>query len=157
MDGKRIDSLSRKEIADLIALVPQTPFVIAGTIYENICYGLKREVPLQEVESAAKKAFLYDYIDSLPERLYTRISEGGNNLSGGQRQRLAIARIFLRQPRILILDEATSALDNTSEKYIQTEIEKLKERNHMTIISIAHRLTTLKNCDEIIALKQRHH
>ena len=154
VDGKKIDSLSRKEIADLIALVPQTPFVIAGTIYENICYGLKRKVALEEVESAAKKAFLYDYVNSLPDKFYTRISEGGNNLSGGQRQRLAIARIFLRQPRILILDEATSALDNTSEKYIQTEIEKLKERNHMTIISIAHRLTTLKNCDEIIVLNK---
>ncbi len=80
--------------------------------------------------------------------------EGGNNLSGGQRQRLSIARIFLRKPKILILDEATSALDNTSEKHIQIEIEKLQKENNTTIISIAHRLTTLKNCDKIIVLNQ---
>ena len=82
------------------------------------------------------------------------LSEGGNNLSGGQRQRIAIARIFLRQPKILILDEATSALDNTSERYIQTEIEKLQKENDTTIISIAHRLTTLKNCNRILVLNK---
>ena len=82
------------------------------------------------------------------------VSEGGNNLSGGQRQRLAIARIFLRNPKILILDEATSALDNTSERHIQEEIEKLQKEHNTTIISIAHRLTTLKNCDKIIVLNQ---
>ena len=82
------------------------------------------------------------------------LAEGGNNLSGGQKQRIAIARIFLRKPKILILDEATSALDNTSEKFIQSQIEKLKDENQMTIISIAHRLTTLKNCDEIIVMDQ---
>ena len=86
------------------------------------------------------------------EGIHTKISEGGNNLSGGQRQRIAIARIFLRKPEILILDEATSALDNTSERFIQNEIEQLKKENNMTIISIAHRLTTLKNCDNIIVM-----
>ena len=80
------------------------------------------------------------------------ISEGGGNLSGGQKQRIAIARIFLRKPKILILDEATSALDNTSERFIQNEIEQLKKENNMTILSIAHRLTTLKNCDNIIVM-----
>ncbi len=80
------------------------------------------------------------------------ISEGGRNLSGGQRQRIALARIFLRKPKILILDEATSALDNTSEKHVQKEIEKLKSEYDTTIISIAHRLTTLRNCDEIIVI-----
>lgn len=152
IDNKNIENLSRKDISEIIALVPQTPFLIAGTIYKNITYGLDREVTLEEVEEAAKKAYIYDYINELPDRFDSIISEGGNNLSGGQRQRIAIARIFLRKPKILILDEATSALDNTSEKYIQAEIEKMKEENNTTIIAIAHRLTTLKNCDRIIVL-----
>ena len=154
LDSKNINSLNRKDISELIALVPQSPFLIAGTIFENICYGIDREVSLEEVETAAKKAYIYDYINSLPDKFNSVISEGGNNLSGGQRQRIAIARIFLRKPKILILDEATSALDNTSEKHIQTEIEKLQLENHTTIISIAHRLTTLKNCDRIIVLNK---
>lgn len=125
-----LDNLSRKEIAKEIALVPQNPFLIAGTIKENICYGLQKKVSEKEIKEATKKAFIDDFIENLPEGYDTRIAEGGNNLSGGQKQRLAIARIFLRKPRILILDEATSALDNTSEKYIQKEIEKLKiEKN----------------------------
>lgn len=152
IDNKNIANLSRKDISEIIALVPQTPFLIAGTIYENITYGLNREVTLEEVEEAAKKAYIFDYINELPDKFDSIISEGGNNLSGGQRQRIAIARIFLRKPKILILDEATSALDNTSEKYIQAEIEKMKEENNTTIIAIAHRLTTLKNCDRIIVL-----
>ena len=154
IDSKDISSLNRKDISKIIALVPQSPFLIAGTIYDNICYGLDREVSIEEVEEAAKKAYIYDYINGLPEKFDSPISEGGNNLSGGQRQRIAIARIFLRKPKILILDEATSALDNTSEKHIQTEIEKLQKENNTTIISIAHRLTTLKNCDKIIVLNK---
>ena len=154
IDSKDINSLNRKDISEIIALVPQSPFLIAGTIYENICYGIDREVSLEEVEEAAKKAYIYDYISELPDKFNSVISEGGNNLSGGQRQRIAIARIFLRKPKILILDEATSALDNTSEKHIQTEIEKLQKENNTTIISIAHRLTTLKNCDKIIVLNK---
>lgn len=147
--GKNIDSLTRREMAGMIALVPQNPFLIAGTVYDNICYGTDEEVSEEEVEEAAKKAFIYDFIDSLPERFDTWIAEGGGNLSGGQKQRIAIARIFLRSPEIVILDEATSALDNTSERHIQQEIEKMKEENGVTVISIAHRLTTLENCDEI--------
>lgn len=150
INGREIRTLSRKEIARNIALVPQSPFLIAGTIYDNICYGLDGEIPLEEVEAAAKKAYIYDFIQSLPEKFDTLVAEGGGNLSGGQRQRMAIARIFLRKPEILILDEATSALDNTSEKHIQVEIEKLMKEMPMTVISIAHRLTTLKNCDTIL-------
>ena len=156
VDNVNLNNLTRKDIAKKIALVPQNPFLIAGTIYENITYGIDREVSEKEVEEAAKRAFIYDYIDSLPDKFETMVSEGGNNLSGGQRQRIAIARIFLRKPIILILDEATSALDNTSEKHIQAEIEKMKEENNTTIIAIAHRLTTLKNCDRIIVLNKGH-
>lgn len=154
VDDKNIDNLTRKELSKLIALVPQSPFLIAGTIFENITYGIDREVSIDEVEEAAKRAYIYDYINGLPDKFDSLVSEGGNNLSGGQRQRIAIARIFLRKPKILILDEATSALDNTSEKYIQAEIEKLKQENNTTIIAIAHRLTTLKNCDRIIVLNK---
>lgn len=154
IDSKDINTLNRKDISEIIALVPQSPFLIAGTIYENICYGIEREVSIDEVIEATKKAYIYDYINELPDKFNSVISEGGNNLSGGQRQRIAIARIFLRKPKILILDEATSALDNTSEKYIQTEIEKMQKENNTTIISIAHRLTTLKNCNEIIVLNK---
>ena len=154
LDDTNIDNLNRKDISNIIALVPQSPFLIAGTIYENITYGINREVSIEEVEEAAKKAYILDYIEELPEKFDTLISEGGNNLSGGQRQRIAIARIFLRKPKILILDEATSALDNTSEKHIQSEIEKLQKENNTTIIAIAHRLTTLKNCDRIIVLNK---
>ena len=154
IDNTNINNLTRKDISNLIALVPQSPFLIAGTIYENITYGIDREVTIEEVEDAAKKAYILDYINNLPEKFNSMISEGGNNLSGGQRQRIAIARIFLRKPKILILDEATSALDNTSEKYIQAEIEKMKLENNTTIIAIVHRLTTLKNCDRIIVLNK---
>ena len=154
VDDKNIDNLTRKDLSKLIALVPQSPFLIAGTIFENITYGIDREVSIDEVEEAAKRAYIYDYINGLPDKFDSLVSEGGNNLSGGQRQRIAIARIFLRKPKILILDEATSALDNTSEKYIQAEIEKMKKENNTTIIAIAHRLTTLKNCDRIIVLNK---
>lgn len=152
--GVNIASLSRKEMSQIIALVPQNPFLIAGTIYENICYGLNRKPMQEEVDEAVIKANLYDFINNLPDKTNTIISEGGSNLSGGQRQRIAIARIFLRKPKVLILDEATSALDNTSERFIQNEIERLKKENEMTIISIAHRLTTLKNCDNIIVMNE---
>lgn len=150
--GVNLSGLSRKEIAEQVAIVPQTPFLIADTVYHNICYGMGREVSLGEVQEAARKANIAADIEQLPDAYQFVLSEGGRNLSGGQRQRIALARIFLRKPKILILDEATSALDNTSEKWIQTEIEKLKEECGTTILSIAHRLTTLRNCDEIIVM-----
>ncbi|WP_455541974.1 ABC transporter ATP-binding protein [Intestinibacter sp.] len=154
IDGININSLSRKELSQIIALVPQNPFLIAGTIYENICYGLEKKPTEKDVNKAIIKAKLYDFINSLPNGINTNISESGSNLSGGQKQRIAIARIFLRKHKVLILDEATSALDNTSEHFIQNEIEMLKNENKMTIISIAHRLTTLKNCDRIIVINK---
>lgn len=150
MDGSMLKDMSRDEIAHMMALVPQTPFLIAASIRDNICYGVHREVTDEEVHEAARRANISDFIEQLPDGYETVLAESGNNLSGGQRQRIAIARVFLRKPQILILDEATSALDNTSERYIQNEIEKLQKENGMTVISIAHRLSTLKNTDEII-------
>ncbi len=150
IDGHNLESLTRQDISDTMALVPQNPFIIAGTIKENICYGIHKEVSDEEIIEAAKKAYIHDFIEGLPNKYNTILSEGGSNLSGGQRQRIAIARVFLRKPKILILDEATSALDNTSEKYIQKQIEQLQTDDKISIISIAHRLTTLKNCDSIL-------
>ncbi len=148
--GIDINSLTRKDIAKEIAMVPQSPFLISATIKENICYGINREVSMEEIKEACKKAFIDDFIENLPDKYDTMVSEGGGNLSGGQRQRIAIARIFLRKPSVLILDEATSALDNTTEKHIQKAIERLQKENQTTILSIAHRLSTLENCDNIL-------
>lgn len=148
--GIDINNLTRKDIAQEIAMVPQSPFLISATIKENICYGINREVSMEEIKDACKKAFIDDFIENLPDKYDTVVSEGGGNLSGGQRQRIAIARIFLRKPAILILDEATSALDNTTEKHIQKAIESLQKENNTTILSIAHRLSTLENCDNIL-------
>lgn len=152
INGIDIHTLSRKDLAKIIALVPQEPFLIAGTIAQNIAYGLDQEPSQQALQEALTKANLIDFVNTLPSGLNTLISEGGANLSGGQKQRIAIARIFLRKPKIIILDEATSALDNTSERWIQQEIEMLKSQYGTTIISIAHRLTTLKNCDRILVM-----
>ena len=154
IDGKSLSSYTRSEIASMIALVPQSPFLISGTIYENVCYGLQTPATIEEVQEACHKAHIDDFIEKLPEKYDTLIAEGGGNLSGGQKQRIAIARIFLKHPKILILDEATSALDNTTEKKIQKSIEQLREDSSITILSIAHRLTTLENCDRIIVMNQ---
>ena len=152
LGGAPLASLSRRVLAQNVALVPQTPFLIADTVYHNICYGLPDGVPLEEVREAARKANIAADIEKLPGQYDFVLSEGGTNLSGGQRQRIALARIFLRKPKILILDEATSALDNTSEKLIQREIERMKEECGTTVLSIAHRLSTLQNCDEILVI-----
>lgn len=152
LGGVPLDSLSRATLAENVALVPQTPFLTADTVRRNICYGMKREASLEEVREAARRANIAADIEKLDGGYDFELAEGGTNLSGGQRQRIALARVFLKKPRILILDEATSALDNTSEKRIQAEIEKLKEECGTTVISIAHRLSTLQNCDEIIVM-----
>ena len=120
-----------------------------GELFKRICLGSE-----QEVREAARKANIAADIEKLPGSYDFMLAEGGTNLSGGQRQRIALARVFLRKPRILILDEATSALDNTSEKHIQQEIEAMKAECGTTVISIAHRLTTLQNCDEILVMDQ---
>lgn len=154
LDGKELSKLTRSEIAEKIALVPQSPFLIAGTLLENITYGLDETPSMEAVDAAIDQACLRDFVASLPQGIDSPVAEGGRNLSGGQKQRVAIARIFLREPDFLILDEATSALDNTTERLIQEAIEKLRARTGMTILSIAHRLTTLANCDEILVMNQ---
>ena len=145
--------MTRDEIAESIAYIPQKTYIFSGTIAENIIYGSSRKnIPEAEIGEAARVANLSGEIEHSLGGLSGTVLENGNNLSGGQRQRLAIARLVLRSPEILIFDEATSALDNSNEMTIQKNIEKLfKEK---TILTIAHRLTTLKNCDRIFVFEE---
>lgn len=141
-------AISREELAQKIAYVPQKPFVFSGTIKDNILYGCQRTVTDEDLIEAARNACILDEIQESLGGFDGAISENGNNLSGGQRQRLALARVMLQAPRLIIFDEATSALDNTNEAIIQQNIERIF--NQKTIITIAHRLTTLKNADRIL-------
>ena len=140
--------MSREEIAEKIAYVPQKPFVFSGTIKENILYGSKQKVSEDELITAAKNARIYNEIQNDLGGFNGAVNENGSNLSGGQRQRLALARVMLQSPELIIFDEATSALDNTNEAIIQENIETLFKGK--TTILIAHRLTTLKNCNRIL-------
>ena len=134
-----------------IGIVQQDVFLFTGTFKENIAYG-KEDATDEEIIQAAKKAEIHDYIVSLPEGYDTQIGERGVKLSGGQKQRLSIARVFLKNPAILILDEATSALDNTTEAIIQKALFKLCEGR--TTLVVAHRLSTVRHADEIVVINQ---
>ena len=149
--GKDLKSISRKEIAKRIAYVPQKTHIFAGTIRENILYGCKRSISEKEIIEAAKKASIYAEIKTSLGGLDGRVAENGGNLSGGQKQRLALARLIMKSPEILIFDEATSALDNTNETIIQRNLEKIFQDK--TMITIAHRLSTLKKSDRILVLE----
>ena len=127
----------------------QDVYLFNGTVRENIAYG-KPDATMDEIREAAEKADLIDFINSLSDGFDTLVGERGARLSGGQKQRIAIARVFLKNPPILILDEATSALDNESERYVQDSLEKLSVGR--TTITIAHRLSTILGADEIIVL-----
>jgi ATP-binding cassette, subfamily B, bacterial len=146
--GKDLRSLTREELAERISYVPQRTYIFSGTIRANITYGCSRKVSDAEIISAAKKANIYHEIQTKLGGFSGKVAENGNNLSGGQKQRLALARLILKSPDILIFDEATSALDNTNEAIIQENIEKIFA--HKTTITIAHRLTTLKKSDRIL-------
>jgi len=145
---KGLQTISREELADKIAYVPQKPFVFSGTIRDNILYGCRQAIPDEDLLEAARNACILDEIQESLGGFNGLVSENGNNLSGGQRQRLALARVMLQTPQLIIFDEATSALDNTNEAIIQQNIERIF--NQKTIITIAHRLTTLKNADRIL-------
>ncbi|HOW23123.1 MAG TPA: ABC transporter ATP-binding protein [Sedimentibacter sp.] len=149
IDNIDIRKFTRRSLRKNIGIVQQDVFLFTGTIYENIQCG-RFDASREEVYEAAKKANIHDYIMSLPEGYDTYVGERGVKLSGGQKQRISIARVFLKNPPILILDEATSALDNATELLIQKSLEELA-RGRTTLI-VAHRLSTIKNADEIIVL-----
>lgn len=149
IDGKDIKNITIKSLRKNIGLVQQNIFLFTGTIKDNILYGKPGSTD-EEVIAAAKEANIHDFIMTLPNQYNTYIGEKGIKLSGGQKQRISIARVFLKNPPILILDEATSALDNETEIKIQAALEKLSKGR--TTLVIAHRLSTIKNADNIIVL-----
>ena len=146
LDGKEIHSLTMESLRRNIGIVQQDIYLFNGSMRENIRYG-KLDATEEEIVQAAKRANIHDYIMTLPKGYDTEIGERGVRLSGGQKQRLSIARVFLKNPPILILDEATSALDNTTEILIQNALDELCLGR--TTLVVAHRLSTIKNADEI--------
>jgi ATP-binding cassette subfamily B protein len=151
IDGTDIRSVTLKSLRNHIGMVQQDVYLFSGTIYENILYG-KPDATREEVIAAAKNANAHEFIMSFPDGYETDIGQRGIKLSGGQKQRLSIARVFLKNPPILIFDEATSALDNESEKVVQDSLEKLA-KNRTTFV-IAHRLTTIQNAEKILVLTE---
>ena len=149
VDGKNIKDFSLYSLRNNIGIVQQDVYLFSGTIMENIRYG-KPQASEEEIIEAAKLASAYDFIMELEEGFDTYVGERGVKLSGGQKQRISIARVFLKNPPILILDEATSALDNNSEAVIQESLEVLSKGR--TTITIAHRLTTIQNADMIVVM-----
>lgn len=149
VDGKNIKNLSLHSLRNNIGIVQQDVYLFSGTIMENIRYG-KPDATKEEIVEAAKLASAYDFIMELEHGFDTYVGERGVKLSGGQKQRISIARVFLKNPPILILDEATSALDNNSETVIQESLEVLSKGR--TTITIAHRLTTIQNADLIVVM-----
>ena len=149
IDGKDVRDITQKSLRKAIGTVQQDMYLFGSTFKENIAYG-KIGATDEEIIEAAKKANIHDFIMSLPDGYDTQVGERGVRLSGGQRQRISIARVFLKNPQILILDEATSALDNESERYIQNSLDELAKGR--TTIVIAHRLSTIINADIIYVI-----
>lgn len=152
IDGQDIRTLTQKSLREAIGMVQQEVYLFAGSVLENIAYG-KPGASRAEVEEAAKLAGAHEFISALPHGYDTYVGERGVRLSGGQKQRISIARVFLKNPPILILDEATSALDNESEHIVQQSLEKLAKGR--TVFTIAHRLTTIKGADCIWVLTEK--
>lgn len=149
IDGNDVRKLTLESLRSQIGLVSQDVYLFGGSIKDNIAYG-KPDATMDEIVDAAKKANIHDFIMELPDKYDTFVGERGTRLSGGQKQRISIARVFLKNPPVLILDEATSALDNESERFIQKSLEELaKDR---TTITIAHRLSTIRNAEEILVV-----
>jgi ATP-binding cassette subfamily B protein len=152
IDNTNIRDFTRKSLRKSIGIVQQDVFLFTGTIYDNILCG-KLDATDEEIQQAAKMANIHDFIMELPDGYNTYVGERGVKLSGGQKQRISIARVFLKNPPILVLDEATSALDNATELLIQNSLEELSKGR--TTVVVAHRLSTIKNADEIIVLTDK--
>lgn len=151
IDGRDVRDITYASLRNNIGIVQQDVFLFGGTIYDNILYG-RLDATFEEVVKAAKDANIYDFIMNLPDKFDTEVGERGVRLSGGQKQRISIARVFLKNPKILILDEATSALDNTTEILIQKALDKLSKDR--TTIVVAHRLSTIRNADKIAVIQK---
>lgn len=149
IDGQDVRGLTLQSLRSQIGIVQQDVYLFSGTVGENIAYG-KPGASMEEIMDAARKANIHDFIMSLPDGYDTFVGERGTRLSGGQKQRISIARVFLKNPPILILDEATSALDNESERWIQQSLTELAKNR--TTITIAHRLSTIRGADEILVV-----
>lgn len=149
LDGTDIRGITLKSLRSNIGIVQQDVYLFAGTVYENICYG-KKDASEEEVVAAAKAAGAHSFILELPDGYHTDIGQRGVKLSGGQKQRLSLARVFLKNPAILIFDEATSALDNESERMVQEAMERLAKGR--TTFVIAHRLSTIRNAEKILVM-----
>ena len=150
LDGVNIADYRQRSLRRQIGLVQQDVFLFSDSVQYNIAYG-RPEATDAEVRAAAQAAAADGFIEALPDKYRTEIGERGVKLSGGQKQRLAIARVFLKNPPIVVLDEATSALDNKTEQQIQRELDKLAQGR--TTIVIAHRLTTIRHADKIVVLQ----
>ena len=150
IDRQNIQEVSQLSLRESIAMVPQDTILFNDTILNNIKYGSTKDINNEEIKKVAKLAFIDDFIESLPNGYQTIVGERGLKLSGGEKQRIAIARAFLKNPKIFIFDEATSALDNNSEKNVQKAMDNM--RNKYTMIIIAHRLSTIKDADNILVL-----
>lgn len=151
IDGQDVRKVTQKSLHEQIGLVQQDVYLFDGTIAENIAYG-KPDATAEEIVEAARRANIADFIETLPDGFETQVGERGARLSGGQKQRIAIARVFLKNPPLLIFDEATSALDNESEGAVQAALSELAQGR--TTIVIAHRLSTIKDADEIATIEQ---
>lgn len=151
IDGQDVRELTLESLRSQIGVVQQDVYLFAGTVAENIAYGMPGASPAQ-IEEAAKMAGAHDFICAFPDGYETYVGERGVRLSGGQKQRISIARVFLKNPPILILDEATSALDNESERIVQQSLERLSQGR--TTFIIAHRLTTIRNARHILVLTE---
>ena len=152
LDGTDITAVTTRSLREHIGLVAQDVYLFSGSVRDNIAYG-DETASDEAIEQAARLAGAHEFIDQLPDKYHTYVGERGVKLSGGQKQRIAIARVFLKNPPILILDEATSALDNESERLVQQSLERLAKGR--TTFTIAHRLTTIRNADRILVLTER--